>query len=48
MMIKFSTILKIGMNKIINNDLKFKYKTMSSYCLKCKKKTMNINPSFRN
>ena len=44
MMITFSTILKIGMNKIINNDLKFKYKTMSSYCLKCKKNTMNINP----
>ena len=34
----------IKRNEIINNSLNLKYKTMSSYCLKCKTNTENINP----
>ena len=34
----------IKCNEIISNSLKSKYRTMSSYCLKCRKNTENINP----
>ena len=35
---------KIGIGEVINNSLKSQIKKMSSYCLKCKKNTENINP----
>ena len=31
--------------EIINKSLNLKYKTMSSYCFKCRKNTESINPS---
>ena len=36
----------IKRNEVINNNLKYQieYKTMLSYCLKCKKNTESINP----
>ena len=34
----------IKRNEIINNSLNLKYKTVSSYYLKCRKNTESINP----
>ena len=36
----------IKRNESINKSLNSKYKTMLSYCLKCRKNTKNINPKI--
>ena len=35
---------KISVDEIINNNISFQVQKMSSYCLKWKKNTENINP----